>query len=98
MLKTERYFSIFAVLMRVGLIQFPKVLSQFRSEINRGDHAVGTRDTFASNFKCSAVIGTGAGKRKAKRHVHTLVKRVKFQRNQSLIMIHGEYRIVFAFN
>src|ERR1043165_2539914 len=98
MLKTERYFSIFPVLMRVGLIQFPKVLSQFHSEIDRRDHAVGTGDSPAGNFKRSAVIGTGARKRKAKRHVHTLVKCVKFQRNQSLVMIHGEYGIVFAVN
>jgi hypothetical protein len=44
------------------------------------------------------MIGTGARKRKAKRHIHTLVKGVKFQRNQSLIVIHAEHRIEFIFN
>ena len=71
---------------------------QFGGKIDGGDHAVRAGDSFAGNFKRGAVIGTGARKRKAKRHVHTFVKGVKFQRNQSLIVIHAEYRIEFAFN
>ncbi len=71
---------------------------QLHGEINRGDHAVRAGDSFAGNFKRGAVIGTGARKRKPKRHVHTLVKGVEFQRNQSLVVIHAEYRVEFAFN
>src|SRR4029453_10266979 len=67
-------------------------------EINRGDHAVRTGHSSAGNFKRGAVIRTGARKRKPKRHVHALVKGVEFQRNQSLIVIHAEYRVEFAFN
>ena len=71
---------------------------QLHREINRGDHAVGTRDSFAGNFKRGAVIGTGARKRKAERHVHAVVKCVKLQRDQSLIVIHAEHRVEFTFN
>src|SRR6266576_6569879 len=73
-------------------------MRKLHGEINSGDHALRTGDSFAGNFKRSAVIGTGAGKRKAKRHIHALVKGVKFQRNQSLIVIHAEHRIEFTFN
>ena len=71
---------------------------QLHGEINRGDHAVGTGDSFAGNFKRSAVIGTGARKRKTECHIHALVKGMKFQRDQTLVVIHAEYRIEFAFN
>ena len=71
---------------------------QFHREINRGDHAVGTRDAFARNFKCSAVVGTGARKRQPERYVHAAVECVELQRNQSLIVVHAKYRVEFAFN
>src|SRR5262245_24471833 len=71
---------------------------QVNGKIDRGYHAVGPGDSFAGNFKCSAVIGTGARKRKTERHIHTLVKGVKFQRDQTLIVIHAKYRIEYAFN
>src|SRR5205809_7199948 len=112
MLKTETYFSILLVLMLLLVIEttkcrararlrarrFVTVLSQLHSEIDRRDHAVRTCNSFAGNFKRGAVIGTGARKRKPKRRVHTLVKGVEFQRNQSLIVIHAKYRIEFAFD
>ncbi|KAF5408223.1 MAG: hypothetical protein Udaeo2_15990 [Candidatus Udaeobacter sp.] len=44
------------------------------------------------------MIGTGARKRKTERHIYALVKGVKFQRDQPLIVIHAEYRIEFIFN
>ena len=72
--------------------------AQLHREIDRGDHAVGTRDAFAGNFKRGAVIGTGARKRQAKRHIHTAVEGVQFQWDQSLIVIHAEHRVEFAFN
>ena len=71
---------------------------EFHREINRGDHAVGTRDAFARNFKCSAVVGTGARKRQPERYVHAAVECVQLQRNQSLIVVHAKYRVEFAFN
>src|SRR5207248_8854041 len=74
------------------------VLRKIHGEIDRCDHTVGTGNSLAGNFKCGAVIGTGSRKRKAKRYVHTLVKGVKFQRDQSLIVIHAEYRIELIFN
>src|SRR5262245_26620421 len=51
---------------------------QVRCEIDRRDHAVGSGDSFAGNFKRSPVIGTGASERKTECHIHTLVKGVKF--------------------
>jgi hypothetical protein len=72
--------------------------NQLYGEINRRNHAVWTRDSFAGNFERGAVIGTGTGKRKAKCHIHTFVKGVKFQWDQTLIVIHAEHRIEFTFN
>ena len=71
---------------------------QFGGKIDGGDHTVRTSHSFTGNFERGAVIGAGARKGKPKRHVHTLVKGVEFQRNQSLIVIHAEYRVEFAFN
>ena len=73
-------------------------MRQLHREINRGDHAVGTRDAFARNFKCSAVVGTGAGKRQPERYVHAAVERVQLQWDQSLIVVHAKHRVEFAFN
>ena len=85
--------------MQVGALGGPATIaSQLYGEINRRNHAVRTRDSFAGNFKRCAVIGTGTGKRKAKGHIHTLVKGVKFQWDQTLIVIHAEHRIEFTFN
>ena len=71
---------------------------QLRREINCGDHAVGSRDTFAGDFKCSAMVRTGAREWQPERYVHAAVKCVQLQRNQSLIVVHAKHRIEFTFN
>ena len=71
---------------------------EFYGEIDRGDHAVGARNSFARDLKRGAMIGTRARKRQAKRHIHAFVKCVKFQRDQSLIVIHAEHGIEFTFH
>ena len=70
---------------------------QFHREFDRGDHAVGARDSFAGDFERGSVIRTRARKWQAQRHIHALVKGVELQRNQSLIVIHAEHCIPFAF-
>src|SRR5205823_9617235 len=67
-------------------------------EINGGDHAVGASDAFPGNFKCCAVIGTGARKWEAQRDVHTFVKGMQLQWDQSLIVIHAKHRVEVALN
>src|SRR5262249_20122312 len=61
-----------------GQVRCDRADGQVRCEIDRRDHAVGSGDSFAGNFKRSPVIGTGASERKTERHIHTLVKGVKF--------------------
>jgi hypothetical protein len=38
-------------------------MRQFNGQIDRRDHAVGARDTFAGDFKRSSMIGARAWKR-----------------------------------
>ncbi len=45
-----------------------------------------------------AVIGAGARKRQAERHVHAAMKRVQLERDQSLIVIHAKNGIELAFS
>ena len=56
---------------------YRSVLRKVYREIDRGNHAVGSRDSFSGNFKCGAVISTGARKRKTQRDIHAFVKCVK---------------------
>src|SRR5205085_1777874 len=67
--------------------------SELDCEIDRGDHAVGAGDSFAGDFECGAVIGTGARKRQTERYVHAVVECVQLQRDQTLVVIHAEYGI-----
>ena len=71
---------------------------QFHREVDRGDHAVGARDPFSGNFKRSAVIGAGPREGETQRHVHTFVKGMQLQWDQTLIVIHAKHRVEFAFN
>src|SRR6266404_5571891 len=73
-------------------------LHQFNRQIDRGNHAIGFRDSFPRDFKRGAVIGTGAGERQAERRVHAVMKRVQFERDQSLIVIHAKHGVEFAFD
>ena len=63
----------------------------------RRDHAIGARDPFARDFKGRAVIGARAWKWQSERHVHTVVECVKFQRDQTLVVIHAKNRVEFTF-
>ena len=66
--------------------------------MDRSNHTICPRDSFSRNFKCSAVIWTGARKWKAQRHVYAFVKCMQFQRDQSLIVVHAKNRVEFAFD
>src|SRR5215475_3655420 len=54
---------------------------QFNRQINRGDHAVGFRDSFRGDLECGAVIGTRSRKGEAERRVHAGVKLEEFERD-----------------
>ena len=71
---------------------------QFHSEIDRCDHAVGSRESLAGNIKRSAVIRAGSRKWEPQGDVYAFVKRMQLQRDQSLIVIHTKYGFEFAFN
>ena len=71
---------------------------QLNCKIDRGDHAVGSRHSFAGNFKRSAMIWTGASKWKAQRDIHAFVKGVQLERDQPLIVVHAKNRVEFAFD
>src|ERR1700724_1347864 len=88
MLKTEMYLSMLA---RVTF------LDQFHRQIDRRDHAIGTRDSFAGDVERGAMIRTRPRERQPERHIHAAVKGVEFQRNQTLIVIHAEHGVEFAF-
>src|SRR6267378_7747875 len=72
--------------------------SELHRKIDGGDHAVRSRESFSGNFKRSAVIGAGPREGETQRHVHTFVKGMQLQWDQSLIVIHAKHRIEFAFN
>src|SRR6476469_10805266 len=63
---------------------------EFHREIDRGNHAVGPREVFPCDLESGAVIGARSGKGKPEGDVHAFVKRVEFQRDESLIVIHAE--------
>src|SRR2546430_13675163 len=102
MLKTEAYLATRLVLLLMPVVIYEKGClcsrHEFHCQIDRCEHAVGSRDSLAGNFKCCAVIGTGARKWEAQRDVHTFVKGMQLQWDQSLIVIHAKHRVEVALN
>src|ERR1051326_756099 len=73
-------------------------LRKFNRQVDRRDHAVGLRDSFAGDLECGAVIGTRARKWKTKCRVHAAVKGVQLERDEGLIVIHAKHGIEFTFD
>ena len=71
-------------------------MRKFHRESNRGDHAVGPRDSLAGDGESGAVIGAGAREGEAESDVHSFMESVEFQRDQSLIVIHAKHGIEFS--
>src|ERR1051325_850286 len=74
---------------------FPR---QFHREIDRCDHAIGTRDALSGDLKCSAMIRTGAREWQPQSYVHAAVECVQLERDQSLVVVHAKHRVEFAFD
>ena len=64
------------------------------ASFRRGDQAVGPRDAMAGDVERRAVIGRGAHEGQAERDVDRLVEGDRLDRDQRLIVIHGERRVV----
>ena len=69
---------------------------KFHRESDRGDHAVGPRDSLVSDGESGAVIGAGAREGKAESDVHSFMESVEFQRDQALIVIHAKHGVEFS--
>ena len=69
---------------------------KFHRESNRGDHAVGPRDSLAGDGESGAVIGAGAREGESESDVHSFMERVEFQRDQALIVIHAKHGVEFS--
>ena len=65
-----------------------------RGEPQRGDEAVGPRLAGAGDVEGGAVIGRGADEGQAERDVDALVESQRLQRDQRLIVIHGDGGVV----
>src|SRR4051794_5911018 len=72
------------------------LLRELRGEVNCRDHAVGPCGTLARDVEGGSMIGTGPRKRQAERHVHSGMKGVQLQWNQTLIVIHAESGVPFS--
>src|SRR5262245_57732647 len=70
--------------------------NELRSESNRGDHAIWSREAFSSKVESRAVIRARPWPGEPERDIHTLVEGVQLRRNQALIVIHAEHPIEFT--
>ena len=69
---------------------------QLHCELDGGDHAVRSRDSFARDLKSRAMIRTGTRERKPEGDVHSFMEGMQLQWNETLIVIHAEHRVPFA--
>ena len=67
-----------------------------RGEAQRGDEAVGARLAGAGEREGGAVVGRGAHERQAQRDVDAAVEGERLERDQRLVVIHGDRRVVGA--
>ena len=86
---------MFLVRFFLGRDQLLALLREFRGEVNCRDHAVGPRRALARDVEGSSMIGAGPRKRQAECHVHSGMKGVQLQWNQTLIVIHAESGVPF---
>jgi hypothetical protein len=63
-------------------------------EPQRRDQAVGPRDALPGDVEGGAVIGRGANKRQPQRHVDRAVEIECLRRDQRLVVIHAECRVI----
>ena len=66
------------------------------SQPQRRDQAVGPRDPLSGDIERGAVVGRSADKRQPQRHVYRAVEIERLDRDQRLIVVHAQRRVVSA--
>ena len=68
---------------------------EFGGEAYGGFHAVGAGYAATGDLEGGAVVRAGAYEREAERDIHPFVERMKFERDQPLVVIHAKHSVKF---
>src|SRR4051812_13083760 len=73
--------------------QWQSLPRELNRQVDRGNHAVGSGHSFPGDLERGAMVGARSWKWQTESDVHAIVKGVKLERYQSLIVVHAEHRV-----